>query len=199
MEADPYSRLIFVLRIALPLIALGILSTLFLVSSRVEPGKTIPFAAQEVAERVKNKRVTRPVFSGLSGNGNEVTFTAEQLITSLNGANEAFDVTGRLDFQSGGHVDLVSNTAEFSAFADNATLIGDVVVTSTDGYILRSQQMMSQLSEATLISPGPVRVDGPKTTLTAQSMRINSQNAGSGLQIRFSGDVKLLYTPKHGD
>ncbi len=48
MKVDRYSRMVALLKVSLPLIALGILSTLFLVSRAVDPPMTIPFADSEV-------------------------------------------------------------------------------------------------------------------------------------------------------
>jgi len=196
MAADSYSRLVLFLRIALPLLALGILSTLFLFASKIEPGDVIPFEQAEVEDRVRERRVTRPFYTTQTPDGDNVAYTAEQLITGNSGANEAITLTGLVEFPEGGQVDLAAKSGTFDEQNDLATLTGDVVITTTSGYTLRSQLMTSTLSELNLVSPG--RVDGttPGGTLQAERMEITTQGSSNNMQFLFSGGVKLVYTPK---
>jgi lipopolysaccharide export system protein LptC len=57
---DGYSRLVAWLKIILPLIALGILATLFLVSRTIDPSQTIPYADVDVQDLARNQRVGAP-------------------------------------------------------------------------------------------------------------------------------------------
>lgn len=199
MAADRYSQLVLFLRIALPLVSLGILSTLFLFASKIEPGEVIPFDRAEVENRVREKRVTRPIFTGLTSDGDKVAYTAEQLITGVDGANEAMDVTGLLEFTDGGSVDLIADQGTFDEDGDRATLTGNVLIESTSGYTLRSQFMTSTLSQLHLVSPGQVDGTGPGSTLTASRMKITADEDGNNMQILFSGGVKLIYDPNHNE
>ncbi len=197
MAADPYSRFVSVLRIALPLIALGILSTLFLFSTSIEPGDTIPFAETEVNQRIRDQRVSGPLFAGVTANGDEISVIAEQMITAGVGGNRATDLTARLDFASGGAATLVADEGIMDLASDTATLQGDVLVESTTGYRLRSDFMTSRLSQLDLVSPGEVRGTGPGGTITAQRMQITAAETGNNVQILFSNGVKLVYDPKN--
>ena len=82
MQVDRYSRMVALLKVSLPLIALGILSTLFLVSRAVDPPSTIPFADSEVQERLTNQQVTGPLYTGMSANGDQIEFIAETVVNS---------------------------------------------------------------------------------------------------------------------
>ena len=53
---DRYSRMIVWLKVLLPLMALALLSTLFLLSRNVDPLASIPFAQAEIDERLKEKK-----------------------------------------------------------------------------------------------------------------------------------------------
>ncbi len=193
VAADPYSRLVLFLRIALPLLALGILSTLFLFASKMEPGDAIPFAQSEVENRVRERRITSPIFLGVTSDGDKVTYTAEQIITGANGENEAINLTGLLELTEGGSIDLVSNIGTFDEGQDLATLRGDVFIHSTDGYTLRSQLMTSTLSYINVISPGRVNGTAPSGTLVAERMQITADDDGKNVQMHFSGGVKMVY------
>ena len=97
MQADRYSIMVARLKVALPLMALGLLSTLFLVSRAVDPTVAIPFADQEVQDRLKNQQITGPFFSGVSARGDQIAFVADIVTTKQGqfGANAAEDVTSK--------------------------------------------------------------------------------------------------------
>lgn len=196
MPTDPYSRLVTFLKVALPLVALAILSTLFLVSSRIEPGDTIPFAEGEIAERIRGEQVTGPLFSGLTDGGDRISFTAEQIVTLESKANSARNPTARLDFATGGSVELVADRGDLDIGKDIATMSGDVVIESTTGYVMRSDTLTARLSLIEIVAPGEVRAHGPGGTLTAGTMRIAEQDGVDGVQLIFTKGVKLVYDPK---
>ncbi|MEM6309803.1 MAG: LPS export ABC transporter periplasmic protein LptC [Pseudomonadota bacterium] len=196
MAADPYSRMVSVLRIALPLLALAILSTLFLVSERVQPGENIPFAQNDVQDRVRDQRISSPVFNGVTSAGDNIFLTAEQMVTLEQGGNSATQVRARLDFLEGGSVSFISDYALIDFPQDSADLQGNVLIDSTAGYRIRSDQLLAKLSQIDVFSPGPVDGYGPAGTLMAGKMRITTTNTGKSVQFLFTEGVKLVYDPK---
>lgn len=196
MAADPYSRMVAILKVALPLLALAILSTLFLLSSRIEPGSSIPFAEGEITDRVEGQQVTRPVFSGVSATGDQISFRADRLNTQEHIGNAAEAILARVDLAGGGSVVMVSDAGTLNIAAGTATLTGDVLIESSTGYRMRSDLLNARLSVVDVTSPGEVRATGPAGTLTAGAMRIAAQEEGSNVQIVFTHGVKLIYDPK---
>ena len=73
---DRYSRMVALLKVLLPLAALALLSTLFLISRGVNIEATIPFADHEIEERMRGQQITAPFFSGTTAQGDEITVTA---------------------------------------------------------------------------------------------------------------------------
>ncbi len=59
-----HSRLVFWLKILLPLGRLAILSTLFMVSHNFRPEDAIPYADVDIEDRVNEPRLTAPDFAG---------------------------------------------------------------------------------------------------------------------------------------
>ena len=57
---DRYSRMVTFLKVLLPLAALALLSTLFLISRGINTKATIPFAAHEIEERMRGQQITAP-------------------------------------------------------------------------------------------------------------------------------------------
>lgn len=196
MSYDPYSRFVLILRILLPLVALGILSTLFLFSSRIEPGGSVPFADADVAERVRTQRVTEPLYFSVTDDGDNLEFTADHMVTAKEGVSEGTNVAAQLDFATGGRLNVVAKTGRLDLDADLLTLEGDIEMASTGGYDLYSDFMTSRVSQLEVISPGEVRGFGPAGTLVAQRMEIRSTPDGQNTLALFTGGVKLVYEPK---
>lgn len=195
MSADPYSRLIAFLKIALPLVALAILSTVFLVSSRIEPGESIPFAEGEVAERIRGQQITGPIFSGMTTGGDRISFSASEIVTTADNSNAAKNPVAQLEFAEGGGVRLEAERGDVDLDADVATMSGRVVIESTTGYVMRSDHVRSRLSSLEVVAPGDVSARGPAGDLRAGAMRIGEDGSGN-VQLLFTDGVKLIYDPK---
>jgi lipopolysaccharide export system protein LptC len=197
MAPDRHSRVILWLKVGLPLIALGILSTLFLLSRSVDPGRSIPFADVEVQARLRDQQVTAPVFSGATAKGDEITFQADRLTTpaGTTGANMAQDVRLRLRLIEGTQLALVATQAEFDLGADRMALKGDVIISTSSGYDITTDLVSARISKVDITAPGGISARTPAGHLTAGAMRIHSPTDGSA-QILFSNSVKLLYRPK---
>lgn len=196
MASDPYSRLVAFLKIALPLLSLGILSTVFLVSSRIEPGDTIPFAEGEVAERIRSQQVTGPLFSGMTSGGDRISFSADEIITSQDRINAASNPIALIDFAGGGNVRLEAERGDIDLGGDLVTMSDSVVITGSTGYVVRSEEITSRLSSLEVLSPGEVTGEGPAGTLRAGRMRIGEMESGDHVQLLFMDGVKLIYDPK---
>jgi len=198
MKADRYSRLVSWLKILFPLIALALLSTLFLLSRAIDPEVTIPFAETEVQERLRDQQVTGPFYSGTTDEGDLISFSAEKLTTPRGetGTNEAQDMRAVLDLQSGAQIVLNAALAKVDAAADRAELAGDVRVTTSTGYRIHSEQMTSNLTTLDITSPGPVDASSPAGDISAGAMTITNRQNEAGSQMLFTKGVKLVYTPQ---
>ena len=198
MKVDRYSRMVALLKVTLPLLALGILSTLFLISRSFDPTGSIPFADTEVQERLSNQQVTGPYFSGTTAEGDQIAFVAEKLTTTdgRTGTNYASDVDVQLDFAGGGRAMVTARDAEVNIAADRAELTGDVVVVTSNGYTLESDLLKLRLSQIEVISPDAVFGTTPFGTIEAGSMHLLTPDGQTGSQLLFTGGVKLLYQPQ---
>ena len=197
MQPDRYSRMIAWLKVILPLLALGILSTLFLVSRAVTPPGTIPFADSEVQERLSNQQVTGPYFSGTTMDGDEIAFIAETVTTPSGeiGTNRASNVDVTIDTPGGRQINVTALEADLNIADDRANLVGDVVVVTSDGYVLRSDLLNLRMSRMEMISPGEVSGRTPLGDLEAGTMHLYTPEGETGSQLLFTGGVKLLYQP----
>lgn len=201
MQTDRYSQMVGWLKVLLPLIALGILSTLFLLSRVVDPESVVPFADKEIQDRLRDQQVTGPVYSGVTADGDQLSFSAEKLTTPDigNGTNLAQDVSVVMDLVSGSQVTLTSDQGLFDLPGNRADLDGNVVITLSTGYRVQSEQLISRLSSLDVESPGPVTGDGPFGVLNAGAMRLTQEPEQTAAQLVFTNGVKLVYDPNPND
>lgn len=198
MAVDRYSRLIVWLKVLLPLAALALLSTLFLLSRVIDPETVIPFAEKEIQDRLRDQQVTGPIYYGTTADGDEISFAAEKLTTppGTTGANAAEEVAVTLDLSSGTTITLNANRGQFDIAGNVADLNGDVIITTSTGYRVTSDQLITQLSQLDVTSPGPVAATGPFGTLDAGGMTLSKRKDDATTQLVFTNGVKLIYTPK---
>ena len=85
-----HSRLVAILKVALPLIALALLSTLFLFSRKIDPEDAIPYATVDVEDRLRdatalatagpdNTRVTIRSVAGFKGDDHRIEVKGEEV------------------------------------------------------------------------------------------------------------------------
>ncbi|ASM73862.1 MULTISPECIES: LPS export ABC transporter periplasmic protein LptC [Roseobacteraceae] len=196
---DWYSKLVATLKVLLPLAALALLSTLFLLSRTVDPVSTIPFAEEEVQTRMKGQQITGPFFSGATEAGDSLSFAAGKLTTGADQRNEATDVTAKVDLAGGTRIDLVADTARLDLPASQMDLSGHVVITTSTGYTITSDVLKANLETATLTSPGQVQAASGIGDLTAGQMVLSSSRSNGPAQLIFTNGVKLVYDPKQTD
>jgi len=193
-----HSKAVAWLKIALPLIALGILSTLFLVSSKVDPDAALPAAEVDIAERVREPRLTSPIWSGMTGDGAALTVVADEARPEGGGTSGASVQTLRatLDLPDGGQVSLVAERGRMQPDGLRMTVEGSVVVTTSAGYRIETEALEARLDQTGLRSDTTVTATGPAGRLTAGSMLLSEARERPGNYVLvFNGGVRLLYDP----
>ena len=194
---DSYSRMVSLLKVALPLAALALLSTLFLLARAMDTDTEIPFADIEIQERLRDQQLTGPFFSGTTQTGDQISFSAQKLITLQDsvGTNRAEEVLAKLETVQGATFQLKADVAELDIADNAAVLTGAVSVVTSTGYRVNTDQLTSLISTLDVTAPQTVEATGPLGTFTAGNMRIFSPNDGENTQMLFSGVGKRGYTP----
>ncbi|MEX0310930.1 MAG: hypothetical protein AB3N17_11885 [Tateyamaria sp.] len=193
---DGYSRLVAWLKVLLPLTALGLLATLFLLARNVDPTAAIPFADTEIQARLQGQQVTAPVFAGTSDSGDRVSVSAGTMVTNGSDSNNATDLAAQIDLTSGTRVVLFSDRGAFDMAGGTSSLEGNVVITTSTGYKLTSDALFTDFDQMTLESPGPVTGTGLSGTLDAGRMRLEKSADGENAHLVFTNGVKLVYRPE---
>lgn len=194
-----YSRVIAWLKILLPLAALALLSTLFLLSDKRDGLEDVPFADELKQGETANEGVSGPQYSGVTENGDVLTMTARRARPLGDGDVAADGLTAHLALKDGSSIDLTSPNGLMKEGEKRVYLDGGVTITTSQGYTLVTEAMSSALDSVSASSDGPVAGDGPLGTLQAGKMDIGPANDTGDVQILFTAGVKLIYQPPDKD
>lgn len=189
-----YSRVIAWLKILLPLAALVMLSTLFLLSRPREPLHNAPFA-EALTSGAADEKVTAPYFAGTTKGGDLLTMTARTARPGDGGQIVADQLEATMRLSDGSRIQLDAAEAVLRNRENQAHLSGGVRIESSQGYVLTTEGLVSSLDEISAESLGPVQGAGPMGQFEAGHLRIAPAGEDGAVQLLFSGGVKLVYQP----
>lgn len=193
-----HSTVVAWLKIALPLLALAILSTLFLVSRTVDPSDAIPFAEVDIEDRVREPRLTNPTWAGVTDDGAALTIAAsEAKPQQKDGAGAgAAALVADLQAPDGSSAQLVAAHGVLNTEKKEFLVDGGVTITTSSGYKLQTEAMTAALDRTSLVSETPVSGESPVGKVTAGAMELRQATDGSGSYVLvLKNGVKLLYQP----
>ena len=195
MTADATrARLIAGAKVALPVAALALMSTLFLLARTVDPEDAIPFAEIDLSERARDEQLTMPRVMGLSGGGTAFDLAADAARPVPGAPGRLTIDTLRLLLDDAGVGAVVSAASgEVDTSGRTVALDGDVAVDTSTGYRLLTDRLEGNLARLRLEAPGPVTGEGPLGRLQAGSMVLEERDGAQ--RLRFTGGVDLLYVP----
>ena len=197
---DLYSRLVAIFKVLLPLIALGILATLFLLSRGSNFEARIPFADSEVAERTRGQQITAPFYSGTNQKGEEIVVRAALARPGdENTPAEATEVNARLTATDGVELTLDSEVVRVDMQSDVATFQGGVRMTTSTGIDIETEELETTLQYLSGQTTGTISGTAPFGDLTAGRMTFGPENDDGPLHVLFNQGVKLIYLPKKSD
>lgn len=197
---DLRSRMVALFKVLLPLAALGILSTLFMLSRGNDPTARIPFAEREMVERMRDQQVTAPYFSGTTAKGDEIIVTASMVRPERAGdPAEATDLDAKITTVDGVRFTLTSDTGSVAMDKNLATFSGSVEITSSSGFVVQTELLHTALDSISGNTPGTVTGTGPIGDFSAGQMQISEESDGGPLHMLFKNGVKLIYDPKNSE
>ncbi len=183
------------LKVILPLTALAILSTLFLVADRRDRERAIRYSADTYEEAVQPGRVGSPDYSGIGEDGAEVFVSArEAWPEQTSGEVTANALTSTWKGRESGRVVASSAAGVIGADRLRAKLTGEVDIETDSGYRLRSERLDIDMEAGRMVSPGPVTGTGPDIRIDAGAMQV--RQTGRQALITFTDGVKVVYDPQ---
>lgn len=198
-SADTYSRTVRWLKVAMPLAALAILSTLFFVSETLDPDAAIPYADVDVERLLREQGITRPEFGGMTEDGIAISMSADSIRP---GAEQRDRLTSTalsttLTWPDKGEIVINSPEGIVDVPRGEAILQGGARLESSTGYKVTSDRIVASMNEARVFSDGSISATGPAGSITAGRMELTRQtNADGGYLLVFKDGVRLLYQPR---
>ena len=190
-----HSRLVSVLKVLLPLIALVLLSTLFLFSRKINPEDAIPYASVDVEDRLRDPKMTDAGFAGMTSDGASLSIQAgEAKQTTEGGALKV--VQGFLQTPDGAKTDLASAAVALNSAQKMIELTDGAELRAANGYVVQAQGLGVSTDTTRVESRGAISAIGPGGQLTADHMVLSQQGAAGPYLLVFNGKVRLLYQPQ---
>ena len=194
-----HSRLVFWFKILLPLCALILLSTLFMVSRTIRPEDAIPYAEVDVADLMRKPRLSAPDFSGVTTDGAALSMTADTAFLGQPDAPESGVISGLvgvLETPDGARTDFAASQAHLDQTGNRVMLDGGVNLSNSAGYSVQTQSSSVALDKTNLESEGPITAKGPVGSITAGRLRLGlaEQDPGSYVLV-FENKVRMIYLP----
>ncbi len=199
MYDNSYSRFVALTKVILPIIALGILSTLFLFSRDIDPTQSIPYADVDVEELAREQRIGAPNYAGVTEDGAAISITAKSARPSPDNAKivTATGLTAIIEDAMDGRLEIIASDGVINTDQQIVTLQGGVQILTSTGYIIDTAGLTAALNETSVITDGRITAEGPLGTLNAGQMTLETQNGPNGSHLLvFKGGVKLIYDPK---
>lgn len=195
---NTHSRVVAWAKVTLPLLALAILSTLFIVAREIDPDASIPFAELDVEELAREQRVGEPRFTTVTGDGAALSFAAQ---TARPDANDPDILNGEMldasiQTNDGLSYHMKATAGVIDGTAKMAELGGGVIFSSSNGYEVTTDRIAATLDIATVETIGTVLATGPLGQFEAGKMTLTQGDDGDYLLV-FNEGVKLVYTPQN--
>ncbi|MBF9057941.1 LPS export ABC transporter periplasmic protein LptC [Rhodobacterales bacterium HKCCSP123] len=190
-----YSTVVTWVKVALPLLALALLSTMFLFSRKPNPDAALPFAEVDIAELVREQRVSQPRFAGTLEDGREVDLVAATAAPQPANPNRIHltEVEASLTLAAEDRMRLTAGEGAIDLAARNVSLEGQVSAETTSGLSLGTERLIVAMDTMQLAAPGTIEIVGDGISLTAGAMDMSGPEGAAF--VSFTGGVRLLYEP----
>ena len=195
---NAYSRFVAWAKILLPLAALGLLSTMFLLSKSVDPGATLDISSRDMTTLIEGDGMNAPRFAGVTEDGAALTVSAERAV-SLQGPSgpvNAIELYASISRGDQGQTDVYAPQGLIDTAADQVLLQGGVTIANSSGYRVLTDEVTTRLDRTELQTAGHVSGKGPVGTIEAGRMSVRpSPSGGRGTLTLFEDGVTLVYLP----
>lgn len=185
------------LRVLLPLAALAVLSTLFLLSRKPDPEGALPYASVDAEDLARQPRITAPSYAGVTPDGAALTLTADSITPAGRTPEAGGSASGlRLGWRGpdGLTAELTAPQAEIGGGAIH--LDGGVEASTSSGWRFAAPRVVAETDRSRLQATGGVTAQAPFGEVTAERVTLERgpEDAPHHL-LNFTGRVRLLYRP----
>ncbi len=195
MRQGFYSRSVYFLKIVLPMIAIGLLATVFLFTTeRTIPGG-LNFSPADLDSLESGMQVISPRFSGSSENGDVYSFSASRILPDNPKPKivTAESLSGQISFLQGTTMLLNAGKAVFQLEDRTMNLFDGMTIVFSDGFRAHAEQMFADLRNGSLETVGTVTATSPMGDIEAGKLRVvtTEENGEENRMIWFEDGVTL--------
>ncbi len=193
---DLYSQVVGWAKIILPLCALALLSTLFLLArTTTEPNE---FALEEVEAIAREQRLSAPEFSGVTDDGAVIVISASTARPDDARPDTVTidDMRLRMDNADGSNIQITATLGEVDGRARIARFLGLARLVTSTGYEMETNGLIAELDTGLVTTDGLLEIRAPFGQLTAGKVTFQIASDGIAQQMLFTDGVHLLYKPE---
>jgi len=195
-----YSRFITITKVVLPLIAIGLLGTVFLITNDDSLEGGFSFSQADLAALESGMRIDKPKIFGSNPNGDVYSFVADALLPdSLDPSLvEAQRISGEITYQDGEVIQISAEKAEFLLDGNQIRLSGGMLAVLSDGSRIASDGLLAELDSGKLTSTGAITASGPLGNIQAGNFRVElvGEKDEEKQMIWFENGVMLSFKPE---
>ena len=190
-----HSQLVGWAKIILPMSALALLSTLFLLAR--DANTTDDTALAQAEEIAREQKVTAPEFAGVTDTGDTIIISAKSAHpdTARPDTIQIDDIRMRLNTTDGSFVEVTAVEGEIDGRAHIASFLGLARLQTSNGYEMETNGLVAELQTGRVTSNGLLEIRAPFGELTAGMVTFQVATADAGQQMLFTNGVRLLYRP----
>jgi len=195
-----YSRSVRVLRIGLPLIALALMSMVFLIE-REDFAAGFRFSAADFAALDDGLRLVEPRFTGTTEKGEPFIVRAEWALPDSPDPEviELHAIRAELTMRDSRLVTVVAREGVLKPKAQTVRLKGRIVLTTSDGYRAETEEALADLKSRSLTTAAGVVAEGPLGRIEAGRLRAfvpdRARTPDRDEVIVFENGVRVVYRP----
>jgi len=196
-----HSRFVAWSKIILPLLALAILSSLFLFSKSHDPTKSARLFRGNLADFASKERITAPRFAGMTPGGAAIQLSAKEASPRKSGGAsfDATELNAEIEMSNGAKIHVTAAAGLVDSVAMRADLTGGVTLKTSLGYTALTPGMTFSLDRVDITSLGAIKAFGPLGKIEAGLFHLSvddkNNNGEKGYVLVFKNRVKLVYVP----
>ena len=193
---DSYSAFVVWVKTLLPIVALGMLSTIFLFSGKVDVTQSLPYAKFNVAEIIREQRITKPYFSGVSNNGTEIILSAAYASSDIKNGDilNITEISIVLTSPNAKTIRITAGLGTLNSALQKAVISEAVHLTAIPGFWLKTNNLIVDLKHGVATAHNVFQ--GVTGLGTIDAGKVVVQMIAEGQKIIFTNGVRLIYNPK---
>lgn len=189
-----YSQVVGWAKIILPLAAIALLSSLFLLARG--SGSPDEAALARVEEIAREQRLAAPEFSGVTDDGATIVISAKTARPDAARPDTISidDIGVRINTAEGIRIEVTAVSGEIDGRAQVARFLGLARIETSNGYELETNGLIVSLQSGVVTSEGLLEVRAPFGELSAGTVQFDVPSEDEGQRMLFTDGVRLLYT-----